>query len=543
MPPLGILHVGTAVKLDGLWDVEIIDELNWRRTVNKRDLDYDPIADHRDLQARRPAQAVGFYAGLSSTVPRLFKLAQFYRSLGIPTITGGAHADALPDEALHNSIDVVVHGEGEETSAEVLRAWATGCKPDDIHGISFIGDAGGIINTTRRLPICDLDRIPIPDLDLLVELARPLSIAPFERTRGCNYHCEFCVVSDRFGPSRSASPEHVAAEVEKRVEQGFRHFFCVDDNFTQGREDTLKLLTYVTDIQKKHKVKLNITVQVRSSVGRDRELMQAMRAAGIKLLCIGLESPILEELEEMNKHQTPEQVESDLRSLRRNGFMIHGMFIFGYPLKDAETSFRLTLRERADRYISFIKRNAIDTIMVLKPVPIPGSRLARRLNEQGRILPLNLVGWDKYDGNFLCFLPEKGVSAVELQKQATRIMRRFYNPFSFLRFPVLVFTTPVEVVRDGFQRAREFAKNPSESIQMAMTDGFERASAFREGFREAGREVNRRWRNAIMRTLGSAVVSNWLRSSHHQRFLTMLSNFQATAVRNSKKSTANTTPA
>jgi radical SAM superfamily enzyme YgiQ (UPF0313 family) len=304
-------------------------------------------------------------------------------------------------------------------------------------------------------------------------------------------------------------------------------FFCVDDNFTQGREDTLRLLKYFTEMQTRRKIKLDITVQVRSSVGRDEELMRAMSAARIKVLCIGLESPIREELDKMGKHQTPEQIENDLKSLRRHGFMIHGMFIFGYPMEDSSANALLTLRERADRYISFIKRNAIDTIQVLKPVPIPGSRLASRLKEQGRILPLNIVGWDKYDGNFLCFLPDAGVSAIELQKQATRIMRRFYNPFIFLKFPILVFTTPVEIIRDGFRQAAEFARSPSESAHLAVSGGIKRASALKEGFREAGREVRRRWRSAALRTLGSAVVASWLRSSHHHRFLEILGNLQS----------------
>ena len=534
MPPLGVLHVATAVKQQGEWDVEVIDELNWRNPVSRRELASDPLADHRDLQARRPADAVGFYGGLTSTVPRLFQLARFYRDIGVPTASGGAHVDALPEEALREGVDIVAHGEAEETIIDILDAWSGKLSLSDISGISFMGPEGSMITTDLREPKCNLDELPIPDFDLLVELKRPLTIAPFERTRGCNFRCEFCVVNDRFGPSRSASPEHVAAEIEKRVESGFRHFFCIDDNFTQRRKDILRLLGVIREIQERKRVKLHFTVQVRSSVGRDEELMRAMRAAGVYVLCIGLESPILEELEGMEKHQTPEQIEKDVSALRRNGFMIHGMFIFGYPLRDYGAASQLTMRERADRYISFIKRTALDTIQVMKPVPIPGSRLAERLRKEGRILPLNVVGWDKYDGNFLTFLPDAGISASELQKQATRILQKFYNPFSFLKFPLLVFTTPVDVLRVGFQRAAEFARNPSELAQVAVAGGAKKASALREGFREAKNEVFRVWRNAKLRTLGSVVVLAWLRETRHTQFARTLGRFQS-AVRSGAK--------
>jgi anaerobic magnesium-protoporphyrin IX monomethyl ester cyclase len=527
MPPIGILHIATAVKLDGQWDVEVIDEMNWRHNTPRHRLALDSIADHKDLQKRRPAQAVGFYGGLTATIPRLFQLAKFYKGLGLPTVSGGAHVDALPEEALREGIDIVVRGEGEGTVGEILQAFRGEMEFGDVRGISYIDEEGNIQRTEDRKPVCDLDELPTPMLDTLVEVRRPLTIIPFERTRGCNFNCEFCVVHDRFGPSRSASPERVAAEIEQRVDEGYRKFFCVDDNFTQGRDAIIELLTLIQDVEKRKKCMLEFTVQARSSVGRDEELMRTMRAAGVNIIAIGLESPIHEELKGMSKKQTPEQIERDVRNLRKHGFMIHGMFIFGYPLEDTVAAAKLTLRERADRYIEFIRRTAIDTIQVMKPVPVPGSRLAQRLKEQGRILPLKLVGWDKYDGSFLTFLPDAGISAEELQKQATRILRRFYNPFNFLRFPMLVFTTPVEILRLGFKRTAEFAKDPAGHTQAAVRGGVERFSAMRSGFSEASKEIARQWRGTIFRTIGSAIFSNAIKLGKHAQYLKTLSTLQS----------------
>jgi radical SAM superfamily enzyme YgiQ (UPF0313 family) len=525
MPPLGAIYVASAVKQAGVWDVEVIDELNWASRTPAILLKKDPVTDHRRLQNRRPAKVVGFYGGLTSTIPRLLKIARFYQSLGVPTVAGGAHVDALPDELLKDGINIAVHGEGEETILEILRSISEDRPLSDIMGISYVGTDGQVVRTEPRPPLRNLDTRPTPDFSLLAEIKRPLKIVPFERTRGCNYQCEFCIVNDRFGPSRSASPEHVAAEVDLRVRQGFRQFFCVDDNFAQGREGTLKLLSLIKDISSRHRAPLNLTIQVRSSVGRDEELMRAMREAGVEMVAIGLESPIREELLEMEKHQTPEQIEKDIRALKRHGFLIHGMFIFGYPLERSGSSVQLTLRERADRFYAFIKSNALDTIQVLKPVPVPGSRLAERLRSQGRIFPRNLVGWERYDGNFLCFLPD-GVSARELQVQATRILRRFYSPLNFLKFPVLVFSTPVEILRLGFQRTRELSRD-----RAAVEGGRNRGPALRAGFRAAGEEISRRWRNTALRSFGCIVISNWIRDSNHRQFLDILQKIQNLALR------------
>ena len=78
-------------------------------------------ADHELLQEQRPADVVGFYGGLTSTVPRLYELARFYKQQGVVTIAGGQHfVGDNTVEALHNGIDYVVFGEGEQAIRELL---------------------------------------------------------------------------------------------------------------------------------------------------------------------------------------------------------------------------------------------------------------------------------------------------------------------------------------------------------------------------------------------------------------------------------------
>ena len=72
-------------------------------------------------------------------------------------ITGGLHATALPEESLaHDSIDVVVRGEGEEALLKLYRAIRERTRWDNIGGISY--RQNGTIRHNPEAPL-------IPDLE------------------------------------------------------------------------------------------------------------------------------------------------------------------------------------------------------------------------------------------------------------------------------------------------------------------------------------------------------------------------------------------
>src|SRR4030042_1527861 len=68
---LGPVCVATAINKSGKWDAEVIDENNLRLFGPKASTG----AAHDFLQKTRPADGVGFYGGLTSTIPRLDPLS------------------------------------------------------------------------------------------------------------------------------------------------------------------------------------------------------------------------------------------------------------------------------------------------------------------------------------------------------------------------------------------------------------------------------------------------------------------------------------
>jgi radical SAM superfamily enzyme YgiQ (UPF0313 family) len=434
---LGPVCVASAVHEMAGWDAEVIDENNLGRYGPR-----DPRggADHGLMQRQRPADVVGFYGGLTSTIPRLYELARFYKRQGITTIAGGQHfAEENIAEGLYSGIDYIVLGEAEWTIRELLEAIREHRDPAQIPGVAYLKD-GQVTCTPTREPLTDFDGIPYPDFSL-VRYAR-IKLFPVERIRGCCMHCEFCTVK---GMPRCASVERLMGNISHLVETyNARQFFIVDDLFGQQRDETLRFCRLFRQYQDRIGRRLVSTVQIRLDKARDPELLSAMRQAGIRNVAIGFESPIDEELKAMDKAVHAREMLSFVRVYHRFGFLVHGMFIFGYPRAKPD-SFAMSVKDRVRRFRAFIRKAKLDTVQVLLPVPLPGTELRRRLERQNRIYPLENVGWEYYDGNFPLFEPDEPLTAQQLQEGSRRIMSRVYRfrcallvAANILSFPAIV---------------------------------------------------------------------------------------------------------
>jgi radical SAM superfamily enzyme YgiQ (UPF0313 family) len=107
-------------------------------------------------------------------------------------------------------VDVVVKGEGEETTKELVEAIGRGIPLNRVKGITFRGE-NEMIDTDPRPFIKNIDDIPFPSRDLL-----PMSLYEFNgvryttmlTSRGCPFKCSFCSSSRLFGGYwRGRSPE------------------------------------------------------------------------------------------------------------------------------------------------------------------------------------------------------------------------------------------------------------------------------------------------------------------------------------------------
>lgn len=444
---IGPIYVATnANKLDH-WDVEVIDENNCHGRFYPRD--QNKRLDHMQLQKERPADVVGFYGSISSTVPRIYRLAKFYKQLGVKTVAGGKHVETMTQEALDHDIDVVVLREGEVTIKELLFAWERNQDLSGIKGIAFLKNK--ILYQTEARPLLhNFEELPLPDFNLM-RYAK-IKLYPIVRTRGCNSNCEFCAVKDR---ARCCSPENMMEQIRYLAEtRGARRFFEASDHFAANRDEAIEFCRLLSAYQKKHNIKFKITVQTRITDARYPALLEAMKQANISTVCIGYESPIDEELMAMRKGYLSKDLLKWTDLFHQYGFFIHGMFIFGYPAK-AEISCRsIPPMEKADRFRTFIKQAKIDTLQVLLTIPLPGTELRERLIRENRIFSMGRLGWEYYDGQYPLFMPNDGSEPEELQQCTGDLMYRFYNFGNFwkiaknilINFPIIVFTSAPTIV-------------------------------------------------------------------------------------------------
>ena len=232
---LGPIMVATAASKLWGWRVEVIDENNCKGIP----LDEKGLPNHRVLQTQRPAEVVGFYCGLSSTMSRVWQLAQYYKSVGASTIAGGWHPHYAPEESLKKGIDIVVHGDGEIVIGQILTSLAKRKTIEHLAGISFLDSQGKLkSNPVATLEAVDLNKLPYPDFGL-IRFAK-ITIFPIGRIRGCSRKCEFCSVK---GKPRWASGQFLFDQVQWLVEtRNAREFFIVDDRLEEDRDGALLFL-------------------------------------------------------------------------------------------------------------------------------------------------------------------------------------------------------------------------------------------------------------------------------------------------------------
>ncbi len=218
--PLGLLYLAAYVRERG-HDVAIFDGTFCR----------DESEFSAALDAHNP-DLVGISA-LQPTRDMALTLASIAAERGVPVIVGGPDPTVAPEPYLQRSggasgeapvVDLVVHHEGEQTIARLAdlvdRGELTLDHLIDEPGIAFRRDGRVVVNQPR-LPIENLDELPLPARDL-IDMDRYLktwsqdqgySSVTIATSRGCPFGCEWCRDAVHGDGFRQRSPESVAAEV------------------------------------------------------------------------------------------------------------------------------------------------------------------------------------------------------------------------------------------------------------------------------------------------------------------------------------------
>ena len=301
---------------------------------------------------------------------RAYEIADRFRARNIPVVMGGLHASSLPEEAKQH-VDAVVIGEAEGVWKGLL---------EDFQG-------GRLQPFYRSSGFCTLQSQPHPRLDLLKK-EHYWTVNCVQATRGCPFSCDFCSVAQFFGDTYRYRPVDEVIEEVKQLPSG-GYFTFVDDNI-MGRPAYAKEL-----FQKLAPLKRIWTSQGSLTMAKDTELLKMAAASGCYALFVGIESLIQDNLAAMNKSiNNVSRYEDAIKKIRDHGIMIVGSFIFGFD-HDDDAVFERTVR--------FCEKNKIDVPIFFILTPVPGTRLYKRMDEDGRILHKD---WSRYNGSNVVFKPK-----------------------------------------------------------------------------------------------------------------------------------------
>ena len=393
IPRLGSLLLGTILQQQGLEVKVVVEEMS---APDYATLDFQP-----DLVC---------ISSISSTAPRAYELADFYRQQGLPVVLGGAHPSFLPREGLEHA-DYVVCGEGEGALPELIDALRNGGDVSGIQNLCFRqGDT--IVQNPWRPLVEDLDSLPIPNYGLIHgwNAKRGKGVVSIATSRGCPFNCSFCSVIVLFGRKhRVNSVDRIIEEIRQNGLQA-RHIFFCDDNFTANRARTKELCERII----REGLKIEWSAQVRVESAKDPELLDLMAKSGCFAVFVGLESINPATLKAYNKSQTVEGIKECVVNFHHYGINVHGMFVFG-----AEEDHYQVIRDT----VKVSRQLDLDSLQYMILTPMPGTPSYQEMEAQNRIICRD---WSQYDGHHTVFQPRQ-FTPYELQMETNRAMKKFYS--------------------------------------------------------------------------------------------------------------------
>ncbi|CCQ73094.1 B12-binding domain-containing radical SAM protein [Magnetospira sp. QH-2] len=154
-------------------------------------------------------------------------------------VFGGPHVPDNPETFLrdHPFVDLVVHGEGEQTFLEILEAATDESAWRGIEGIGFMGSDGALVQTPRRPRMRDLASMPSPFLEGVFDPIMAAEkdagwIGLWETNRGCPFQCTYCDWGSAVAAKVTKfSMERLKAEAEWFSRNRIEFIFCCDANF------------------------------------------------------------------------------------------------------------------------------------------------------------------------------------------------------------------------------------------------------------------------------------------------------------------------
>jgi len=428
-PPLGMLYIATILRREGI-DVSMIDEaaqgFSMKDTVNWVKKEDPDILGFSTLSSSGRKAAITAEAVKKENPNLTIVFGNFYATFNAERIL-----------KKYPSIDVIVRGEGEYTTLELVKYLEKGRNLKEVSGITF-RKRDQIVSTSDRPLIKDVDSIPFPDRGLLeVEYhnttaginVAPKKFSSFVSSRGCVFQCRFCGCR-RLARNlwRSRSVENILEELHLLASEGYRQLMFVDDNFTLNPKRVIKLCRRI----RQEKVDIEWISEGRVDQC-PYEMIREMVKANCRMIYFGIESANQKVLDYYNKQATPEQAKIAVKNARKAGVdVIVGSFILGAP---NET------RQDIQNTLKFAEKLEVDIPQFNILAAFPGTDIWDELKMKG------LLNEDQYWETGI-LVPNFSPDAVPCEEIERMIHEKYRH---FLLRPSYIFTQGLRMLTSSYR--------------------------------------------------------------------------------------------
>jgi radical SAM superfamily enzyme YgiQ (UPF0313 family) len=343
-PPLGLITV--AALLPTAWSVRLVD-CN-AEELRDADIDWAEIV---------------LTGGMLPQRPDTLNVIARAQGRGKPVAVGGPDVMSSPEAFAHAEFLVV--GEAEAVLSDFVHAWEGGFRSAVIKAEKFS---------------VDVTASPVPRFDLL-KFHHYLYVG-VQFSRGCPFNCEFCDIIELFGRvPRSKTTAQMLAELQALYDLGYRgHVDFVDDNLIGNKRALKKFLPELAQWQKTRGYPFQFSTEASLNLADDAELLGMLTAANFFAVFTGIETPDTETLIHTRKKQnTRRDIAESIRKIYAAGMFVIAGFIVGFDTEGDGTS---------QGIVDCIEATAIPVCMVGLLTALPNTQLSRRLEREGRLLPI-----------------------------------------------------------------------------------------------------------------------------------------------------------
>jgi len=384
-PPVSLLAAATLVARD--CEVQIVDQRllpDWRERI-------------RDALSRQPV-VVGVTTLPGPMIRNALEMVAEVRAHSrTPVVWGGTHVSLIPEQAIRSpAVDYVVVGEGEVAFASLVDHLSRGRQPRDVPGV-WGKDPDGSVYQGPPSPVLAFDRLPLPPYHLVpmedyLYSHRGTRRLDYLSSRGCPHTCSYCYNNVFYRNAWTPRPAHQVLEEIARLREryAFDTVYFLDDNFFVDVARGWRIGLGLRDMGIGYETQ-GVDIQTVAAMS-DRDL-DRLEASGLGKLTIGVESACDRTRRLIRKWGDRRAVLATLRRLAGRSFLVLTSFIIGFPFETWEE-----IQETIDFALELqsLGRN-FRFPQLYNYIPLPGTPLARALEQAGFHFPESLEAWAEID--------------------------------------------------------------------------------------------------------------------------------------------------